>query len=244
MGSRIDALMAPKMSILSRETEPKRRLATIASLKQEMRTVYNEVVVDSDEYRAHLFWVKALGLRSRFIDVRPTLQEFYIYKERRTGRKLRNLMKEREKIRTRAYTQALPDMDRARLAYPEEFDSSWLKEMGKLLGYPLCCINAYASDREAGINVEFRAAEQLKEIDLTTKVDSLTYFIGYFFPCKPDCEAANKKGQESLRHLIEFNSSLGEIYVSLTKDNLENVLRQPELIASYRKKAEERVSTR
>lgn len=240
MGRRIDEVMAPKMAMMRAEADPKKRLAAIFSLKNEMRTVYNEVVADSEQYEAHFNWARDLELRSRVVDVRPTVQEFYMFRERGTGGKLRKLMKERGKIRARAYSSAQPGINRVHLAFPEEFDGSWLKEMGEVLGYPSCCYNAYASDRENGLNVETRAVRQLEEAESLGVVDPLAYFVGYFFPCCPDCDEALAKGRESLSLLSGHDSSLGEIYVSLVTQNKESVLRQLEVISQYKARAEGR----
>jgi hypothetical protein len=238
MGSTIDGMMSPKMGQIRHESDPRRRLLAIASLKKEMREAYNMVVKGSEQYEAHLEWAGALRLKTRVVDVRPTVQELYTYKERRLGGELRRLMKDREKIRRRAYTSAYPGMDRARLAYPEEFEGSWLREMGKTLGYPECCVDAYASDREGGFSVEERAARQLEEAEGMGEVNPLAYFVGYFFPCSPDCEAALFKGKECLSRLIDLDPSWGDIYSHLVAENLENVRRQPEIIAKYQARAQ------
>ncbi len=39
--------------------------------------------------------------------------------------------------------------------------------MGRLLGYPQCCVDRYAEDRSGGVNVETRAAGQLAEAAVT-----------------------------------------------------------------------------
>ncbi len=94
MGSTIDRMMSPKMGQIKGEPDPRRRLAAIASLKKEMRAAYNQVVKASEQYRAHLDWAAALRFRTRVVDVRPTVQEMYVFKERRLGEELKRLMKE------------------------------------------------------------------------------------------------------------------------------------------------------
>ena len=238
MGSTIDGIISPKMSLIQQEQDPRRRLAAIASLKREMRDAYNRVVKTSEQYGAHLDWAGSLRLRTRVVDVRPTVQELYVFKERRLGGELKRLMKDREKIRKRAYANASPEMERVHLAYPEEFDGSWLREMGEILGYPRCCVDAYASDREGGLNVEARAARQLEDTMGAGEADPLAYFVGYFFPCSPGCDEALFKGKECLSRLADLDPSLGDIYSSLVAGNMENVLRQPEVIARYQAKAQ------
>jgi len=238
MGSTIDGMISPKMGQIRQKHDPRRRLAAIASLKKEMRAAYNQVVKASEQYRAHLDWAAALRLRTRVVDVRPTIQEIYVFKERRLSGELKRLMKEREKIRKKAYARASPGMDRVRLAYPEEFEGSWLRDLGEILGYPECCVDAYASDREGGLNVEERAATQLEESLRAGEVDPMAYYVGYFFPCTPDCEAALFKGKEGLSRLADLDPSWGNLYSTIVVENMENIRRQPEIIARYRARAQ------
>jgi hypothetical protein len=208
-----------------------------------MRRTYEEVVKTSGQYRAHLSWAEELGLRKTIFDVRPTVQELYLFKENRMGGRLKGLMRERQKIRVNAYSRATPGMDRVRLAYPEEFEASWLRAMGEALGYPACCVDAYASDRAEGRNVEARAAQQLKKAEDYGKVNPFSYFVGYFFPCNPLCEAALSLGNRYSDELRSLDSSVGGLYASLVAENKENVRRQPEIIASFQEKAQGRLST-
>ena len=231
MGRIIDEAMAPKMALLQAKSDPKRRLATIISIKKDMKTAYDEVVVDSEQYNAHLDWPRDLGLLLRIADVRPTIQEIYMFKEKGTGDKLRKLMKKREKIKAQAYRNVQPGMDRVSFAYPEEFNKSWLRSMGEVLGYPGCCVEGYASDRVLGVNVEKRAAEQLDDMEDLSMVDPLAYFVRYFFPCRPNCDAALTIGRKSLSLLSDLDTSLGEIYTSLVVGNMEFVHSQPKITA-------------
>jgi hypothetical protein len=182
MGSAIDARVYPKMASIRRETKPRRRLVAIEDLKREMKAAYEKIVMTSEQHQAHLEWADVLGLRSRVVDVRPTVQELYLFRDSCVDTRLRRLMREREKLRARAYERASPDLDKAHLAYPEEFEASWLREMGQILGYPDCCIEAYAADREEGVNVEKRAAMQIRRAEQVSFVDSFTYFLGHSFP--------------------------------------------------------------
>lgn len=241
MGSTIDRMVYPKMACIRRETKPRRRLAVIDSLKKEMRAAYEKIVMTSEQYKAHLEWADALGLLSRVVDVRPTVQELYLFKERGVDTRLRRLMREREKLRARAYERSSPDLDRSRLAYPEEFEGSWIREMGKILGYPDCCVEAYASEREEGVNVEERAAMQIKRAKQGGVVDPYAFFVGHFFPCAPDCEQAISRGREYQEHLSKLAPSPGELYASLVVENLDRVRRLPEIISSYRAVAEDKL---
>ena len=237
IGRKIDEQIFPKLGQIKRDMDPLKRLTAIDAIKKDMRDAFDEIVISSNHYKAHLNWVKKLELHSRIVDVRPTLSELYIYKNRKIGNRLNRLMRKREKLRAKAYRFASPTMDRARFAYPEEFEGSWLKEMGRILGYTDCCVDAYASDRKEGINVEKRASQQIKEIEQHAEIDPLTYFTGYFFPCSPTCKEALSRGNEFYDRLCMVSSELGNIYMHLVVENLKRVRHQPEIIKEYQKRA-------
>ncbi len=237
IGKKIDEKMFPKLRQLQGETDPHKRLAAIASLKRDMRCAFETIVLSSEHYKAHLNWAKKLGLHSRLVAVRPTLSEFYLYNSRKIGNKLKRLMREREQLRAKTYKIATPTMDRVRFAYPEEFEGSWLKEMGRTLGYPDCCVDAYASDRKEGVNVETRASQQIEKIGQHAEIEPRVYFISYFFPCSPNCKEALSRGKEFHERLCMVSSKLGNLYSNLVADNLRKIRHQPEIIAEYRKRA-------
>ena len=238
MGSAIDQIVYPLMSGLKEESNPRRRLDMINYLKKEMRKSFKKIVEGSEQFQAHLRWADAFRLRAKLVEVRPTVSELYLFTERNVGRTLGKLMKERGKLRVLAYKNATPGLDRARLAYPEEFNGPWLKEMGAVLGYPNCCVEAYANDRISDINVEMRAAKQL-EAKRNGSVDPFAYFIGYFFPCKPDCNDASAIGRTFHKKLNDIDRSIGMLYVSSLTENMEKVRSQPKLISEYKNRAEE-----
>ncbi len=236
-GAAIDKRVYPHMSRIAATADPRKRLAAIESVKREMRTAFREVVEASDQYRGHLEWAEALDLRSLSVEVRPTVQELYLFRDKGVGKRLKRLMKERERLRRQVLRRPPPGLGRSRLAYPEEFHGGWLREMGRLLGYPGCCVDRYAADREEGVYVEERAAEQVKEAAERGAVDPLAYFVGYFFPCRPDCEAALSRGRECRERLRGLDPALGDVYASVVAGNLDRVRRQPQIIAEYKARA-------
>lgn len=239
MGRGIDEKVLPKMKSLSSLVEPDRRLKMIEDLKKEMRKAYKEVVERSEQYRGHIEWARNLELKTLQFEVRPTVRELYLFKDKEVEKKLERLMKERIKIRQEVLRRPPPGLGRTHIVYPEEFNGAWVKEMGTLYGYPECCVERYASDREKGISVEERAARQLREADEKGEADSLAYFVGYFFPCHPRCPSAISTGRRFLEKLQTINPELGELYKTLLHENLELVRRQPEIIAEHRSRAAE-----
>ncbi len=230
MGRRIDERIYP---ILLRVRRGDR--GSIEGVKREMRRAYSEVVEASEEYRAHLEWAGRLGLRWLMDEVRPTVREFYLYREKETGRKLRRLMERREKLRRKALRR--PKALGVYLAYPEELDVDWVLEMGRLLGYPECCVERYARERAMGVDLELRAKRQLEE----GEADAMAYFVSYFFPCSPICPEAIAMGRRCHRMLEGLSPKLGELYRRRVRENLELVRRLPSLVEAHRAEAERRL---
>ena len=234
MASAIDEKIFPKIRSLQSEPDPRKKLVLIGALKKEMRRTYERFVKGTEIYRSHLSWVERIGLRKMVVDVRPTVEELYIFKDKDIGKKLRKLMKDREKYRAEAIASVRTGMDRTRYVFPEEFQGSWIREIGEVLGYPVCCVETYASNREEGINVELRASQQIEEATKVGTVNPLTYFVGYFFPCSPNCDEALERGSRCRECLIELDPRLGEMYLKFVTDNMERVRRQPEITEKYK----------
>lgn len=237
MGARIDMQMQPVVDRLRVVADPRAKLAAIEAVKQRMGDLFERVVEGSSEYEAHNRWARNLGLRVNQVEVRPTVHEFYLYREAGVGREIRSLVKERGKLREKARRNVSPERGRLQLVYPGEYDAKWLRRMGRVLGYPSCCVERYAWDRGHGMNVEKRAAQQLTEALGLGEVDPHAYITSFFFPCKPDCERALELGQRFHLGLEEADAKLGEMYGGMLGDNMERVARQPEIIADYISKA-------
>jgi len=233
MGREIDQRALPHLEEVKSILEPRERLKAIQGVKKVLASLFEEVVEASPEYEALMGWAKELGLRVNQVEVRPTVHEVYLYRDRSTGRALRKLMGERNRIRRRVQRRPGMDTTAVRFAYPEEFQEEWVRGLGRLLGYPQCCVDRYARERVQGVNVEERASRQLKEAQSEGAVDPYAYYTAYFFPCSPSCPEASKLGREWLQAFQEADPRLGELYKGVLQENLERVLRQPEEIRRY-----------
>ena len=233
LGQRIDEAVKPHLSKLQTITDMKARALAVQALKKLLEENFEDIVEGSDAYKAYYRWAEELGLRNNQIKVRPTVHELYLFKEKGTGRRIRKLMNNREKIRRKTQRRPGADVDPIRFAYPEEYDEKWLLRNGEVLGYPKCCVKSYARDRVNGVNVEARAARQLIDILKETEVDTHVYFTGFFFPCSPQCENALSKGHMWADAFSALDPRLSGLYESVLLMNTELVLRQPELISKY-----------
>ena len=231
MGERIDTRFKPRLERLRLMHDQKDKLREISQIRKSMAEAFDDIVEGSNEYRMLTMWTKRLGLKVDQVEVRPTLHEYYLYRDKVTLKELQRLMQERGKLRLEAVKKPDPSRGQLQFAYPEEFNGSWIRRMGRLLGYPDCCVDRYASDREQGVNAEARAASQLKE--LSSDPNPHAYLASYFFPCSPTCQKAREKGELYHEKLSEALPEAGEAYESIIRENLERVRRQPEIISEY-----------
>jgi hypothetical protein len=234
MGEMIDRALKPHMERLQGITEPRAKVQAIREARKLMEAQFETEVESSEPYKAYYRWSDRLGLKSEQAQVRPTVHEIFLYKDRRDGRELKRLLNDRMKIRARVQRRPDPSMPRVRFAYPEEFNIKWITRMGRLLGYPECCVKQYAQDRAGGVNVETRAAQQLlRRLKEEKEVDTHAYILGFFFPCQPSCPNATEKGFRWHDEFSKMDKRLGEMYSELIKFNATMVLKQPELINRY-----------
>ena len=231
IGEAIDVRFKPKLERLRLMQDQKAKIKEIGEIRKGMASAFDELVEGSAEYKSLNNWTKKLGLKVDQVEVRPTLHEFYVYRERETLKLLQMLMQERGKLKVEAVRKPNPTRGQLQFAYPEEFNVAWIRRMGGLLGYPECCVDRYALDREQGINAEARAAAQLKE--LAALPDPHVYLASYFFPCSPTCPKAKEKGELYHRKLLEALPEAGRAYEGIIADNLDRVKRQPEIISEY-----------
>lgn len=233
MGHTIDANVQPHMTKLQKIHDLKERALAIQAMKKLLEKNFETVVEESTEYHAHHDWAKRLELRTNQIKVRPTVHEFYLFSDRRTGRSINGLMRERDKIRRKVQRKPGANINSLRFAYPEEFEYKWLLGLGEVLGYPDCCVKQYAEDRKNGVNAEARASQQLIDLAQNTEIDTHVYYTGYFFPCTPQCEKALQQGHKWHEAFNAFDERLSELYEHDLYMNSELVLKQPELIQRY-----------
>lgn len=197
-----------------------------------LRSAFENNVMSSASYFRHREAVFALGLDLEESEVRPTIREWYVHRREDRPRVLELLRRRREIQRAR--TQFDPSRPVSYYVYPEERDPEYLRSLGRLLGYPECCIEAYVAGREAAERdpeaiPERRAARQLE----SESAEPEAYWLKDFFPCRPACPAARAKGREALAALAAADARLGDLYREHLGRNLARVRAGPELIQAH-----------
>ena len=202
---------------------------------------YEEVVLESDVYRAHLGWARELGLLAVHQKLRPSIGALFVVGGDFDVRRLDRLAAMRGEIRRR-FRDSLREraarpggqlppgpLGITDFAFPEEADGAYLRHLGAILGYPACCAGAYAADRQRGATAEERAARQLAELDAQGgRPDPYAYFTRDFFPCTPRCAAAAALGRATHAALRELDPRLGEEYLRGLEGNVQAVREYPE----------------
>ena len=242
LGRKIDTLCAEDLRKVT-EAPPERKALLIPALRNRIHESFREVVFSSASYTAHANWARKLSLRTLDTEVRPSIHELYLFMDSAVENQLKRLNAFRASARQLALSKGFAGT-RTSLAYAEELSPDYLNSMGKLLGYPPCCVKAYADDRlSGGANAETRASKQLMQTDETTRQSSIyAYFTRNFFPCQPQCQNAIEIGRSAFQRLSDVNPKLGAIYFECMRKNAKTVMAYPELARQYRQKMEKTVT--
>lgn len=241
LGRKMDELCVEDLQAVLSATANKKRVL-IRRLKKKIRESFKRVVFASAAYKAHIEWSRKLFLQTYDVEVRPSIHELYLFKNSKVKKELRRLMNVRNVARERAALSIDVSRRKTSLAYAEELSSDYLVSVGKLLGYPSCCVERYIHDRlHENASVEIRASKQVKELRKEgEEPDVYAYFARNFFPCEPRCRSASEMGRKTFDLLSVVNPKLGDLYFECVRRNVEMVEKYPELIRQYREKLEKR----
>ncbi len=243
LGRKIDALCAEdlrKVTEAPREQKP----LLIPKLRSRIHESFRKVVFSSASYEAHVNWSTKLSLQTLDFEVRPSIHELYLFTSPAVEKQLKSLITLRILARKKHASLIGSAGTRTSLAYAEELSEDYLSSAGKLLGYPSCCIKAYANDRlGGGVTAEARASMQLRHVDEGKRQSSVyAYFARNFFPCYPQCQNADEIGRRAFQCLADVNSKLGNLYFECMRKNAETVIEYPVLTQQYREKMEKTVT--
>ena len=203
----------------------------------------DDVLRGTSSYKAHLGWARTLGLHVYQVAARANAREIFFYTDRATKRNLDKATTLRHRIRRRSLRLLDTTKVRTFMVYPEEMFSEYVGLMGKILGYPACCVEAYIRDRRGDVFYpELRAAGQLglEDGDSEGAPDPgsdhpYAYFVRNFVPCRPDCPEATALGRGAALALEEMDPRLGRAYLDGLRRNREAIKRAPTLIARREK---------
>jgi hypothetical protein len=214
----------------------------IEQLKISMRSAFTECVEASSAHKAHMEWSERLGLSEFEMEVRPSIRESFLFKDRAVLKKLEKLAKRRDLYRRELTPDMRSTASRSRLIYPEEFKPDYVRQLGELLGYPRCCTEAYISGRMTGnMLAEERAANQIAELrSRGDKPDHFSFVIKDFIPCNPSCKAASGTGRKIQNQLTTLDPKLAEFYAECLKRNLGLIESFHDRIEAHRQKITKR----
>lgn len=215
------------------------REAELAAKRKVLNDAYDQLVATSPAYVAHLHWLERLGLSQVQFKRRPTLREMFVYADRSARQELMELETVANAARSRPATGKKRDHDQAVMeyVYADEYDRDYLQGLGRLLGYPQCCVERYTADRLSGRNVEQRAWEQVREMhERGRPIDVHAYFVKDFFPCVPDCPQAVALGRQYAAAYEALGEDFAEIYTGALYQAFEYVRNYPLLIERHKQR--------
>ena len=244
LGKKIDEIAHESVISLRQATDFAIKRQLILKLREKLKKAYKDVVCTSPSYKAHMRWAKELDLKTQEVEIRPTIHEFYLFKDKETEKKLKKLIKIKEDIRKDAFRSPPPSAPRTYLVYPEDLSRDYVASMGELLGYPKCCVKEYMENRLCKtINVEDRASSQIKEAKKKgDQPNFFAYFVRDLFPCEPLCQNAVRIGKQAYETFNKIDPQLGKLYLECLMKNLETVENYPDLIRKHEEKLRERIS--
>lgn len=242
LSRRIDEKCIPDFKGVTQEKDPQNRMRMIRIVKDKLRKAYLEEIKGSPSYRSHIFWVKRLGLEVFEVEVRPTVREHFVHKQKETKNRIEFLTRKREEFREEFLKHVDRSIPRSIAAYPEERFPEYLTQIGELLGYPKCCVEAYIEGRAEGSPIaEQRAATQIADVKAQgLEPDIYAYFSRDFIPCSPMCSNASTIGKEIHQAFSGLSDRLSQVYGQCLKGNIETVGSYPQRIQAHKVEIERR----
>ncbi|MFP4457390.1 MAG: DUF483 domain-containing protein [Clostridia bacterium] len=187
--------------------------------KDILSKVYDDIVYNDQSYKKYIEYAEKLKIMGVEYKVRPSLRELVLFADADVQDRVKEILKFRLLNMEEAKESFNEKTPMKVILYPEELKPEYVQAIGKLYGYPQCCIDAYMKDRAKGDNPEARGAIQYFEYSKDKKFEEWAYFISEFIPCRPDCKAAQDVGKKAYQKLIQFDSDMGNLYKSYINEN-------------------------
>jgi len=201
-----------------------------------IRETLDRLLLQSDNYRAHKEWTERLELDYYESHLRPSINEFYVY-SRGNLAELQELTRLKKELREGKRRPDFGSTEMSAVVFPEQHSAEYVTRLGKLLGYPDCCIDRYIADHHAGLLPEVRVAEQLEDLQGGADESDEAFFARDFVPCSPDCEAARAIGRRTLEVFAETDRArLVPRYQGVLRTNREHLSRYPELLREHKRR--------
>ena len=200
--------------------------------QQILKKIFNENVYTNEEYLRLISWGRIIGLIGIEYEIRPSIREMLLFPDPERKEEIERLMQFRAIIKKDSkdsFTEKTPVQI---LLYPEELNPRYVEEIGKLTGYPECCINAFLNDRAKGDNPLMRGTIDYYSAAKTKKPELWAYYTADFVPCRPDCKAAQDNGHKAYQRLQEVDPGIAEDYQQMMADNRASFESQAEKLQS------------
>ena len=189
-----------------------------------MEETYQDLVHHAPTFQSHLHWAGTLGLAAFELQNMPARASLFIYKESNGEQACQAIAERQRQLRISAQRHGSLPVSGGVNLLPEERDPEYLRMVGRWLGYPDCCVEAYVRDRLEDRIPQERAAEQIAELrGRGLAPDERAYFIRDFIPCRPDCEAAASQGEHCHQAMSELDLRFAQAYWAGLGGNLAKV---------------------
>jgi hypothetical protein len=213
----------------SKERDPENRLRLMQVFTQARRNAFARIVLSSPQYIALVKWSERLGVKIVPLERLPTTWEIYVVKGLLATWRLKSLIRLRKKI-----SKNLRFSDPKQFLFAEEFSPEYVRALGRLLEYPLCCVESFVQDRSRQISIEDRASRQIKRLRAYgASPDPYAYPFKDFFPCSPQCTKSKALSEKIFRGLTQALPEAGARYERMLKENCELVEHYPEVIKAH-----------
>jgi len=117
--------------------------------------------------------------------------------------------------RVELYVSRDPELARRAAALQAETDpSAQLRALGELMGYPACCVDAFAKSSDRANNTRNRyatAARTTSEGPWPWELNNFAAMLVPFFPCRYDCEAALSFARGTLAEMARSRQDVVDV---------------------------------
>jgi len=212
LGATIDALVSQRRV---RWQFPLGARARLRRQAEVLREAYARVVEPAPTCRSLRAWAERLGLNAWELEVRPTVRYLVLYRDPGAVPTLVEL------------GEMLAD-HRRRMAGWAETDPRFAASLGRVLGYPACCLDNYVRNLAGGAPCEDALAARLAAgVARGEEPDEAVFFASGFLPCSPDCAAARALGARIREALAAHGPEVEARYREVCRQNLTEVARPP-----------------